>query len=218
VYDTASDIWQTVAGMPTKRSMPSVVAGPDGLIYVIGGYHPTAALRFVVEAYNPSSGAWETRAPRPDPAEASSDTFSAELIQGIIYVVRGSNSRRAPPSLEAYDPASDSWASKGPLPTSSVPLMTTVVDGSLYVIDGIRRVFVYDVDTDSWSAKASLPTGAGILVDVCPLDGVIYAFTTASDYTTSRLFRYDPAVDGWTTLAAVPSSALWTESVIAVDD
>jgi hypothetical protein len=64
-YNPATNTWSTRASMPTARSFLAAAPGPDGQLYVFGG------LGFVfgrqvslstVEAYNPATNTWTTRA------------------------------------------------------------------------------------------------------------------------------------------------------------
>jgi hypothetical protein len=62
----AASGWVMRAVVPMPWDSPNLVAGPDGLIYVIGGYTeigPPSNAVTAVEAFNPATGTWATKAP-----------------------------------------------------------------------------------------------------------------------------------------------------------
>ncbi|HVE45474.1 MAG TPA: hypothetical protein VNA57_01835 [Acidimicrobiales bacterium] len=64
--DEPDEGWQSLSPVPTKRGVTfDVAAGPDGLIYVIGG----TASRYLdtVEAYDPVEESWIEKPPMPTP-------------------------------------------------------------------------------------------------------------------------------------------------------
>ena len=68
--------------------------------------------------------------------------------------------------MEEYDPTTDTWTVKKPMPTARTVLDTCVVDGKIYAIGGydyendvlISTVEVYDPATDTWTKVADIPT------------------------------------------------------------
>jgi hypothetical protein len=68
-------------------------------------------------------------------------------------------------TVQAYDPATNSWVSKAPLLTAERDLAAAVIGGSLYAVGGFDYVHagaveVYDPATDTWTAKGDIPTYA----------------------------------------------------------
>jgi len=67
--------------------------------------------------------------------------------------------------VEAYDPATDRWTTKAPMPSRRGGLAAAVLDGSIHTVGGETRraVFanheVYDPVTDRWSVAPALPAG-----------------------------------------------------------
>jgi N-acetylneuraminic acid mutarotase len=67
-------------------------------------------------------------------------------------------------TVDAYDPATDIWKKKAPIPTPrSGPV--GVVNGILYAVGGVSKgrgvittVEAYSPTTDTWMAKAPMPT------------------------------------------------------------
>ena len=109
-------------------------------------------------------------------------------------------------TVEAYDPATDTWTRKADMPSTSSPnsaygraaLGAAVVDGTLYAIGGFSvysetgLVETYDPVLDRWNRGVSMPTmrqSLGVVV----IDGVIYAAGGACyDDTLNALEAYIP--------------------------
>ncbi len=61
-------------------------------------------------------------------------------MRGLIYVVGGELGRPTTyPENEVYDPASNSWAAKAPIPTPRHGLAAVAVGDRIYVISGGPR-------------------------------------------------------------------------------
>jgi hypothetical protein len=131
-------------------------------------------------------------------------------VNGKIYVIGGFSAAftQGLSTVEEYDPITDHWETKAPMPTGRLALATCVMDGKIYAIGGAKGVWsdvqqtveMYDPQTDTWTAKADMPTGRFMLVtDV--VDGKIYAIGGALVNKTfiSTVEAYDPITDTWNT-------------------
>jgi N-acetylneuraminic acid mutarotase len=174
-YDPAKDDWRALAPMPTARG-GGVAAVVGGKFYVIGGAGATAdattpAIRprqpqrsvGTVEEYDPSTNAWRTRAPMPTPC----NHMGGEAVNGKIYVIGGRLSGAFIIGLpgntdlvQAYDPATDSWVTKTPMPTARSGLNTAALNGIIYAAGGeaqtnnslaaFRAFEAYHPASDTW--------------------------------------------------------------------
>lgn len=138
----------------------------------------------VVEVYDPPTNTWEERRPMRRPRQEFAGAFGAD---GKLYVFGGYGHRgsvheedyesaaeleaaaremrafgkEALRSVEAYDPATDTWSERTPMPKGRHAMGAALgADGRIYVIGGAvsysnpigsRRVFVYDPKTDRWA-------------------------------------------------------------------
>jgi N-acetylneuraminic acid mutarotase len=101
---------------------------------------------------------------------------------------------------EAYDPVSNSWSTKAPMPTGRKGLAAAVVDGLIYAIGGdsgapLTANEAYNPVANSWNTKTPLTTGRTRLAAVA-VDGVIYAIggeTSSTAYETIN-DAYTPAL------------------------
>jgi len=206
-YDPATDTWTKKADMPTARDTPAI-AVVDGIIYVIGGEVGVALS--VVEAYEPATDTWTKRADMPTARFA----FGACVVDGRIYASGGatkwglaSGNWGHVPTVEVYDPATDTWTQATDMPKARSAHSASVVDGKMYIIGGgepplhplgdYAIVDVYDPATDTWTTAADLPTVRGNHT-AAVVDGKIYAIggDTGPGAATplSIVEEYDPGL------------------------
>lgn len=158
----------------------------------------------------PEPGAYGELAPL---LEANSEMAVAEVL-GIIYVLGGyPASREVQTTVQAYDPATDSWTLKAPLPTPLHHPVAVGFEGKLYSFGGqvsqaenpdTNRTLVYDPASDSWEDLTPMPTarGAGAAAVV---DGVAFVIGGRPP-AGNAAEAYDVAGDNWTTLAPLPTT------------
>lgn len=201
-YDTSSGVWSTRTPMPVQRTS-AVCVESGGVIYVFGGTtNAGTTLTTRVDVYDPDTDSWRSPvAPLP----TLRTNMGVAVINGIIYAVGGA----AGPDLsvvEAYDPVSDTWATKAPMPTPRSYLATGVIDGRLYAVGShsATTMEIYDPATDTWSGAPPLPTqrfipGAGVLA------GRLYVIGGATSTTLNLVEVFDPATGTWSAGPAMPS-------------
>src|SRR5205085_5937940 len=139
-YDPGSNTWacstddassgcatHSLAPLPTARHGFVVVAGADGHIYAIGGADVSGTLA-TVEAYDPSSNSWACSTGDPSsgcathslaPLPTARQRLAAALGgDGRLYALGGYHpSGGYLATVDAYDPATNTWSTAAPLPT-----------------------------------------------------------------------------------------------------
>ncbi len=168
---SASGHWMTGAPVPTARTEVAVAA-LDGLIYVAGGFEPPdswmiwqPSVSTKVEAYDPSTNRWSSKPELP----VGLHHAGSAVVDGALYVVGGFNKSDDTPwnpsdRVFRFDPASETWVERAPLPTPRGGLAVTTLQGKLFAISGYNGqenpsvVEVYDPNRDQWTAVAPLPT------------------------------------------------------------
>jgi len=168
----------------------------------------------------PDKGTWRTAAPMP----TKRTEVAAASLDGKIYVVGGFErpslgnvmSFAITRSVEMYDPATDRWTSKAPLPVGLHHVGIGVSGGRLYVIGGyaqsalsvwnpVATVYAYAPATDSWTERAPMPTARGAL-SVTEHDGKLYAIGGYDrKANNAQVEVYDPARNAWTTAEPLPT-------------
>lgn len=180
IHDPVSNTWTKGVDLPSARA-EGVSATVDDKIYLIGGrVRATESARHFNnhtdsirnEAFDPATRKWSKRADAPTPRNSA----AAAVFDGKIYVVGGRGFSKNPdgtarqvnlPNLEVYDPRTDRWETRAPMPQGVGGLGATAVNGKLYVFGGEQWVpeqkvfdnsWVYDPATDVWTALPPLPT------------------------------------------------------------
>jgi len=172
----------------------------------------------VIVVANPVSaadlGSWTVKAPMQ---EARSD-LNVATVNGKIYAIGGDTREGSWPytggivgTNEEYDPATNKWAFKTPMPTPRNLFGTDVYHNKIYCIGGNTNTFsstgvieVYDPKTDSWDNRTSMPTTRHRL-DANVVDGKIYligGYDRSLPYggdATDINEVYDPETDTWST-------------------
>ena len=236
-YDPATDKWTKKKPMafPVHHE---ALAEYRGKIYMFGGFvapvsGPPGGWQPVDNTweYDPVADSWKALAPLP----AKRGSAAAVEVGGKIYVIGGASTHpgskevaitgngpgRSVTTNEVYDPATNKWEARSPMPTARNHTFSGTVGGKIYVIGGrLATAFIgaatntdvveeYDPAIDSWGAvKAKMPTarsGGGWAT----YGGRIYV--AGGEVATAQLIgafkaveAYDPASNQWAALPSVP--------------
>lgn len=233
-YDPATDRWTR------KRDMPAyhhhfALAEANGRIYMFGGYtlppagQPTWVPVDNAWEYDPQADNWKALAPVPQ-ARGSANALT---VNGKIHLIGGAT---LPPGLkgdyihpsrnvsvsthDVYDPATNTWSKRAPMPTARNHAAAGVIDNRIYIVGGrTGSVFIpnafnvdlveeYDPATDQWALKTPMPTprsatawgvrGGRIYV----AGGEVRHRDYWATYTTVEAF--DAKSNSWTRLPPMP--------------
>jgi len=132
-------------------------------------------------------------------------------VSGKLYAIGGSiGGNQVDVGInEAYDPTTDTWTAKAPLP---VPRQlggtnAAVANGIIYVVGGTPPGFctneadAYNPATDVWTVLAPMPTPRCWLT-VVALNGLVYAIggtNSAGNIKYSTMEVYNPTTNSWST-------------------
>jgi N-acetylneuraminic acid mutarotase len=226
-YDPGTDKWTKKKEIPVKVHHQAQTT-VNGKLYILGG-----CLR-AISGEMSSTNAWEfdpvadtykALAPIPDKRCSA----QAEAVNGKIYLIGGimpmenGKGTRVTGLNQMYDPATNRWENRSPMPTSRNHAFSGVVNNKIYVIGGrigagnipatsnVDVVEEYDPAENLWGAiRQRMPTprsGGG----VATYNGKIYV--SGGELQTRQLaaaFRaleaYDAAKDEWTILPSMPSA------------
>lgn len=232
--------WTSKAPMHTARGGLGV-ATVDGKIYAIGGSTRTgstgsplspATIVSTNEEYDPASNTWTFRASMPTPRY----NFAIVAYQDKIYCIggyianvssRGGTMRTG--VNEVYDPATNTWETKTPMPTPRSDLQANLVDGKIYLIGGFLTNMtspsfysttslneMYDPEKDIWTQKTPSPQ---MVYDyaLAALDEKIYVFCGSYDKgRTTDTQIYDAQTDTWSTGSSAPTYFMHGSAVATV--
>jgi N-acetylneuraminic acid mutarotase len=179
-YNTLSDTWTEGPDLPEARG-----AGGAGIvgrkIYFFGGMDSTRTIdkteMWMLDLDNLAAG-WEARAPLPGPT----NHVGAASLNGKVYAIGGEldggqDYRANLDSLYEYDPVTNQWSNKAPLPfpASHFHQSTMVYNGRIIIVGGepehnvsMDYVLAYNPATNTWESLGVIPQkrramGAGII-------------------------------------------------------
>jgi N-acetylneuraminic acid mutarotase len=207
----------------TKSPMPQAISGikatvANGKIYIM-----TAEVNY---EYNPAVDNWTAKTPMPTARHG----FGIAVCQDKIYLIGGENGTYGYVNYlstnEVYDPLTDTWETKKPMPTSRHKLEANVVNGRIYLIGGITDNYrsihtsvneVYDPATDSWTTKQQAPFAvdcyASAVVDnkICIMGGGLGFNERARNITLNQISNqiYDAETDTWSLGASLPTPTIY---------
>src|SRR2546421_10187154 len=153
-YDPAADKWTKKKPMPLASHHVSFTEC-GGKIYVFGGFVlPASGPPAWVPIdnawqYDPAADSWKALAPMP----TRRGSPVAATVGGKIYVIGGASTHpgsgepavhparphRSVATVEEYDPPSNTWRARSPMPTARNHAAVGVVNGKIYVIGGRPR-------------------------------------------------------------------------------
>jgi N-acetylneuraminic acid mutarotase len=237
-YDPSSNQWTKKKPM----ALPShhvAFTEYHGKIYAFGGFvYPASGPAAWVPInnaweYDPAADSWKALAPMP----SKRGSPVAAAVGDKIYVIGGVSilpgatetalDFKAPQAsvgtVEEYDPATNTWRERSPMPTPRNHTTAAAVNGKIYVIGGrvgaafiglasdISVVEEYNPATDKWSAPRSrMPTARSALGSGA-INGKIYVaggeFQDPHMMATFKAVEaYDPASDSWSIMPSMPVS------------
>ncbi len=239
-YNPNEDTWTTKSPMPTARS-GFAIAVYQSKIYCIGGTtgdseNFVSGFTGVTEVYDPATNKWETGMPMPTPRA----DLCASIVNGTIYCIGGKKYWGVDPFYqelnvtEAYDPASNSWTTKSPMPIPVLGCTSAVLDGKIYVIGGSRHFQlgwdlstvssnqIYDPENDAWSTRASLPiaesyAAAEATSGVTAPKRIYYIGGSNGTYYSDLTYVYNSKGNVWSTGALMLTPRVYL-ALVVVDD
>jgi N-acetylneuraminic acid mutarotase len=153
-------------------------------------------------------GTWSTKAPLSGPRE----NHGVLALDGRIIVVGGNAGADSQiVKTEEYDPATDRWRTRAPMPFGSHHIATALLNGKIYTFGGFTKPahgapvdvgFEYDPKADSWRALPKLSSARGSPAAV-GLNGKVHVIggRGSDNVTLATHEAFDPATGQWTTLA-----------------
>jgi peroxiredoxin/N-acetylneuraminic acid mutarotase len=144
VYDPATNKWEKRTPMAVPRNH-AAAAAVNGKIYVIGGrtghgFIMSATNTDVVEEYDPANDVWSAPKDRM-PTARSGGGWGTDGRK--IYVAGGEVTTKqlvgAYRAVEAYDPATNSWATLAPMPLPRHGVAGAVIGNNFYLASGMMQ-------------------------------------------------------------------------------
>lgn len=223
------DVWVEMAAMNSFRSSVSLAA-VDSKIYAIGGTNTwNGGSLGTNEMYDPQTDTWTNKTGMP----THRSYFATAVYQNKIYCFGGLNGNfsnteatwgKGCAANEVYDPATDTWETRTPMPTASWKLQASVINGTIYLVGGEPNGTLnqaYDPETDTWTTKAPITysdtgqfppifTASGQAASTA-VDGKIYWIGRVYSWQNANskivTVMYNPENDSWTPKEPPPSDS-----------
>jgi N-acetylneuraminic acid mutarotase len=214
IYDPKADRWLDGAPLPRGANHVAVTAD-DGRVYALGGFvEQNRRSDTNAYVYEIASNRWTAIAPLPRPRGAA----AAVMLDGALHLIGGASEPAAERASvgwhEVYDPKSDRWTPRKPLPGARDHVGCVAHGGQIHVIGGRFNTFEYNTDLhhvylparDTWELRSPLPTarsGHGLVV----YRGRLFAMGGEGGFLVGGVPRqakvfgqmesYDPVADTW---------------------
>jgi len=204
--------WNNKTPIPTKRWCPASVT-MDEDIYVIGGQDDAGNSIGTLEIYRSATDTWVSK------SSMNEDRWApmAMVANGKIYVFGGmqgtlsGNNYNAVNYVEEYDPATDTWTLKTPMPTArgwGGCGIISDVDNNIFVIGGFTMtgylsydtVEIYTVESDSWTAGLSMPFARDCFMTAQIGDRIYIMGGYAGPTLTGSVLEFNPVLNTYTEL------------------
>ncbi len=217
VYDPATNSWSTGVSLPTPVEGASA-AVVKGVLYVMGGSTTGEVYNYsdAVWALAPGTQTWYRRAAMPTALHDAGVAVGGD----IIYVVGGnSNSNLRAPTVESFDPATDTWTEEAPLLVGKSEPTVGLVGTTIVAADGLTQTTdtgdneSYDVSTNTWTSLTPDPTGRSAACGggIGPRLYVAGGFYNPALRLTET---FTPSTNAWKRSAPMPQAALFQGSAV----
>lgn len=213
-----SATWQSGPALGTARNQfaGSVI---DDKIYVFGGNgNPDGTNLKSTEMFDPETGSWEYQADNEHNDGFGVEEVSGASVNGKFYVF-GAYGGGDPYGdfnfVEEYDPATDEWTSKAPMPTTKASATAVAYNNKIYVFGNALTnvVEAYDPGTNSWETVTHMPQtlvspAVAVVADQAYVIGGASVVDGEPTALVSDVSVYDFVTGVWTTsgLAPLPRS------------
>jgi N-acetylneuraminic acid mutarotase len=160
-------------------------------------------------------GRWVNAMPLPFP----STEIAGTVVDGKFHVVGGSTDGRGVSAFHGeYDPATNNWRWRAPLPQELSHVGVASMNGKVYAVGGladpykvhtgaVMEAYEYDPQADAWRVLPKMKV-ARASVGVAVVDGKLHAIGgRALDQSTHDVHQvWDPATNAWTDKAPLPKA------------
>lgn len=225
VWRVVNSRWTELPPLPTPRAA-AVAAVVGDRIIVAGGVDAAGKPLSRTDIYDGT--AWQPGADIPTSRQLAAATSDGRLV----YVAGGRSGTADLATVEAYDPAADTWTTLPPLPQPRSDFGATSADGRLVAVGGrsgdqvLKSVAALDYVTRTWTGLPDLATARHGMA-VASVGRTVYAIggstgaadgavTASAESLKLGARRPQPAAQ-WRTLPDAPTARLMTAWTVLDD-
>jgi N-acetylneuraminic acid mutarotase len=222
----AHGTWTKLAPMLYPQN-EAAVAVINGRIYVMGGFGPGSNAPITrVQVYDVAKNQWSIGTPLPEAVHH----HGAAVVGGKIYVVGGFREpfqKRVPiASTWVFDPATNQWTPRSPLPAPRGALAVGAIGNLIYAAGGehnrpagtpvpkgapaayepVTDFAVYDTAADRWTVLPSMKVArdhaySGVINN----HFYVVGGRNRPKYDINTMEDFDPSTHGWSERAPMPT-------------
>lgn len=202
-FNPITKTWSYKQSMQSgRRSMSSAHADSD--IYLIGGLTSATddySITDQVQKYDALNDVFSTLQGVPKAMFYS----AAVCCKGLVYNIAGRVSASEVLSENyCYDPSTETWTTKQPLPISTSYCQAQEIDGKIYLFGGDNgenarnTTYQYNPESDLWTTRANMAY-ASMLIASAKINGLIVAigWGLSGGTKTAQTQIYNPRTDEW---------------------
>ncbi len=166
---------------------------------------------------------WDERKPIPTPRRL----LAAATFDKKIYTFGGCGSPCFEPPVhtstfeetlvEVYDPETNSWETKTPIPAILFGAAAVTVGERIYLFGGFvtgNATYAYDPKKDEWQRRAPMPTSRHGMAAVT-VEGKVYVLGGSTGAAASNALEvYDPVANHWDPLASMPTARVFLAAAV----
>jgi serine/threonine protein kinase/N-acetylneuraminic acid mutarotase len=221
VWRVVNSHWAELPPLSQPRAA-GAAAVVGGRLVVTGGVGANGRLLNTTEVFDGNS--WKLGAEMPTPRQM----LGAASDDKVVYAVGGTDGTAELPTVEAYDPAADSWTSLPALPEPRSDLGVAIADARLVAVGGLsagrvlKTASVMDLAAKTWAGLPDMSTARHGMA-VAAVEKSVYAIGGATDAgntqvtSTAEVLKLAPRklqpASAWRSLPDAPTPRLmmaWT--------
>ena len=187
---TQKIVWKPKASLPNANSQGIAVTCSSKIYYII--YTD-------VQEYDPVTDSWTNKKVMITPRHH----LRAAVVEEKIYIIGGTKmvngSIIVATENEVYDPQTDTWETKAPIPVVKYNYSVGVFENKIYIFGGSTpdgesaSTYVYDPVSDNWNQIPSMPTTRFNAGTTVVGDKIIISGGLVNSTPTDRVDIYDPS-------------------------
>ncbi|XP_010632539.2 kelch domain-containing protein 7B [Fukomys damarensis] len=202
VFNPRENMWRPLAQVPEEAPLRGCgLCTMYNYLFLAGGIRGSGAKAVCsneVFCYNPLTNIWS----QVRPMQQARAQLKLVALDGLLYAIGG----ECLYSMERYDPRTDAWTSRAPLPAGTFPVAHEAVAcrGDIYVTGGhlFYRLLRYSPLKDAWD-ECPYSASHRRSSDMVALGGFLYRFDLLRG-VGAAVMRYNTVTGSWSRAASLP--------------
>ncbi|XP_016067133.1 PREDICTED: kelch domain-containing protein 7B [Miniopterus natalensis] len=202
VFNPQENTWRLLTQVPEEAPLRGCsLCTMHNYLFLAGGIRGSGAKAVCsneVFCYNPLTNIWS----QVRPMQQARAQLKLVALDGLLYAIGG----ECLYSMERYDPRTDTWTSRAPLPAGTFPVAHEAVAcrGDIYVTGGhlFYRLLRYSPVKDAWD-ECPYSASHRRSSDMVALGGFLYRFDLLRG-VGAAVMRYNTVTGSWSRAAPLP--------------